>query len=142
MRLWVKRNVLVKFSKHTCICSKYYWINVHQNWYKNWIVVQGVNHIHEYLMINLGKLFFLNSKNNFLQEEKEEKLHTLGVMLSELPFKLWWIYFLGYLFHVINSGPLSLVSWKMYLFYQYMQQIFHWPKIVFTSDISYDDQLN
>ena len=25
-------------------------------------------------MINLGKLFFLNSKNNFLLEEKEEKV--------------------------------------------------------------------
>ena len=72
------------------------------------------------------------------RRKRKKKLHTIGVMLSEHPFKLWWIYFLGYLFHVINSGPLSLVSWKMYLFYQYMQQIFHWPKIVFTSDISYE----
>ena len=39
-------------------------------------------------------------------------------MLSELPFKLWWIYFLGYLFHVINSGPLS---------FSFMENVFILP---------------
>ena len=72
-------------------------------------------------MINLGKLFFLNSKNNFLQEEKEEKVtynwcHAISSPLQivmNIPTSWDTV-----LFHVINSGPLS---------FSFMENVFILP---------------
>ena len=48
-------------------------------------------------MINLGKLFFLNSKKNFLQEEKEEKVTYNWCHAISAPLQIVMnIYFLGY----------------------------------------------
>ena len=61
---------------------------------------------------------FSTQRKTSSRRKRKKKLHTIGVMLSELPFKLWWIYFLGYLFHVINSGPLS---------FSFMENVFILP---------------
>ena len=72
-------------------------------------------------MINLGKLFFLNSKNNFLQEEKEEKVtynwcHAIRAPLQNvMNIPTSWD---TVLFHVINSGPLS---------FSFMENVFILP---------------